>query len=87
MRITFETFEDYNAAKALNSPTITGEGFDAIVTPAAIQSFTFGEPIYETVDGLLTGRFIIDHAFTPEQLAELAANGLQPDVEINNEIV
>ena len=46
-----------------------------------LTTITIGEPIYETIDGLLTGRYIIDHQFTPEQLAELNANGLTPEAE------
>ena len=70
-QIIFDTFEDFNAAKLLPLTTIS-----------------IGEPIYErTEEGLLTGRFIIDHQFTVEQLAELAANGIEPEVvESNSEL-
>ena len=64
-QIIFNTFENYNAAKQL-----------------PLTTFVVGEPIYErTPEGLLTGRFIIDHQFTAEQLAELAEHDLFPEVE------
>lgn len=65
MKIIFETFEDFNAAKQLELTTVA-----------------IGEPIYETIDGLLTGRFIVDHQFTSEQLEELAENGIEIQPEI-----
>lgn len=64
-QIIFETYEAFNTAKQLPLTTIA-----------------IGEPIYErTAEGLLTGRYIIDHQFTSEQLTELAANGIVPEVE------
>jgi hypothetical protein len=63
MRIIFETFEKFNAAKALELTTIT-----------------IGSPIFETdAEGLLTGRYIVDHQFTAEQLEELSDYGIVPE--------
>lgn len=61
-QIIFNNYQAYNTAKQLPLTTIV-----------------IGEPIYETDEnGLLTGRFIIDHTFTAEQLEELASHGLVP---------
>lgn len=65
-RITFDTFQAYNEAKL-----------------ADLKTISVGSPIFETDgQGLLTGRFIIDHQFTAEQLAELAESGIEIDAEL-----
>lgn len=43
-----------------------------------LKTIVIGEPIIEIVDGLLTGRFIVDHQFTQAQHEELASHGLLP---------
>jgi hypothetical protein len=61
-QIIFNDYQAFNNAKDLPLTTIV-----------------IGEPIYEkTEEGHLTGRFIIDHFFTPEQLEELATHNLVP---------
>lgn len=69
-RITFDTFQEYNAAKEL-----------------PLETFVIGSPIFETdSEGLLTGRFIVDHQFTEAQLAELAGKGIEVDAEPVSEV-
>lgn len=69
-QIIFDTFEAFNNAKQLPLTTIV-----------------IGEPIYEVDENhLLTGRFIIDHQFTSEQVAELEANGLAISQEVAVEV-
>lgn len=53
-----------------------------------LETISIGEPVYETADGLLTGRFIVDHQFTAEQVEELAGHGIGVErEEINKELI
>ena len=60
MRIIFSSYIDYNAAKGL-----------------ALSTISIGEPVDELDEnGLPTGRYIIDHGFTDEQIVELNSHSI-----------
>jgi hypothetical protein len=65
-RIIFNDFQAYNDARL-----------------SELKTIEVGSPIFETDEqGLLTGRFIVDHQFTAEQLKELGEKGIEVEAEI-----
>jgi hypothetical protein len=48
-----------------------------------LKTIEIGEPNYEVVDGLLTGRFSVHHGFNTEMIAEFASLGISLSAQPN----